>query len=188
MNISAASSANDLWKLLQSSQTAAGSAISPTTNTSGSSSVASSSRDGSSLSSAAKLFSTLQNLSQSNPAEFKKISSQLASQLQQAAKDAKDPGQADALNQLATNFQNAAKSGNFSDLFSQSGSVASTSHIGGHHHHYHVGADSDDNSSSSSSSSASQSTSDPLSAIFSDALTQISKDLQSSTSSTPVTL
>lgn len=181
MNVNAASSATDLWKLLQSQHVAATSGISSSTSTSGSSSVTSAAGDGSSLSSAARLFSTLHNLSQSNPAEFQKITAQIATQLQQAASTADDPSQKSALSQLAANFQSASKSGNFSDLFSQNGSdVASTAHVGGHHHHYHAGND------ATTSAANTQGDSDPLSSIFSNALAQIADDVKTSTSSVPV--
>ncbi len=188
MNVNAASNASDLWKLMQSSQTASASGVSSITGANGSSSVTSASGDGSSLSSAAKLFSTLHTLSESNPAEFKKISAQIAAQLQQAASSATGTAQASALNELAAGFQKAAQTGQFSDLFSQSGSTASTSHAGGHHSHYHSHNDGDGDATSSSASAAGQSTSDPVNAIFSQALSQIQTDLKSSLSATAVSI
>lgn len=189
MNITSASATGGLWQLLQSAQTSTATVNNSAISGTSASSVSVSSGDKSSVSGPAQLFAALQTLSSSNPAEFKKIAAQIATQLQEAAKNSTDPSQSEALSQLASNFQTASQSGQFSDLFGQSQSAANGSAAtqgvahGGHHHHYH-GGDGDGDGGSTSTSAQSQSSSNPLSAIFSNALTQIQTDLSSSASDT----
>lgn len=182
MNVTSTSSYNNLWQLLQelqASQTDSTSSTSSLTNLlseNSTSSTNSASGDSSSVSSPGQLFSELQKLSQSDPAEFKKITAQIATQLQAAAKNSTNSEQANFLNQMAANFQKASQSGNFSDLFPNqsqtSNSVGGTG--GGHHHHAHGHSDSDSDTTSLSSSS-----SNPISSIFSQALSQITADFAS---------
>ncbi len=132
------------------------------------------SRDASSVSAPGMLFSQLQNLSQQNPAEFKKITAQVAQRLQavsatSAGSTAAASPQASVFNQMASNFQHASQTGSFSDLFthapqteSQQASTAAAGHV---HHRY-----ADSNGASDASS---------LSGIFSQALSQIKTDLRS---------
>jgi hypothetical protein len=149
--------------------------------TSGSSSVSQSSltqpQDANQLSPFAQILSTLQQLQQSNPTEYQQVTSQIATNLQGAAKTATadgDTSQASELNQLATDFQNASQNNtlpNIQDLAQA---------LGGHGHHHGHHASSSSNSSTSStdasssgtststsSSSNSSSSSDPLSQLLS---------------------
>jgi hypothetical protein len=112
--------------------------------------------DSSQLSPFAQLMSTLQQLQQSNPTEYKQVTQQIATNLQAAAQGAQSAGNttaANQLNQLSTDFTNASTSGqlpNIQDLAQAIGGQASGAH--GHHHHHHHGSSSDADSSSSSSS------------------------------------
>lgn len=116
MHVSSTSNTN-LWQLVNTAQTQQTNASTSAASTSASSS--SSSSDSSVLSGPAKLISELQNLSTSNPTEFKKITGELATQLQKAASSATEPGQKDFLSELAANFQKASETGSFSDLIPQ---------------------------------------------------------------------
>lgn len=111
--------------------------------------------DNGQLSPFAQLMNTLQQFQQSNPAEYQKVTEQIATNLKSAAQtDQADGNTAGAteLNQLATDFTNASTSGqmpNVQDLAQA---------LGGHHHHHHFSAssDTDTNSSTTNSSSTSQ--------------------------------
>jgi hypothetical protein len=124
--------------------------------------------DASTVSDPGKFFSQLQALSQQNPAEFKKITAQVAQQLQTAA-SATASSQTGVLNQMASNFKNASQTGSFSDLFTHASQTApqqaSTAPAGHPHHQY------------ASSSDAADSTT--VNSIFSQALSQIKTDLGS---------
>jgi DNA-binding transcriptional MerR regulator len=101
--------------------------------------------DNSQLSPLVQLMNTLQQLQQSDPAKYQQVTQQIATNLQKAAQTAQSDGNttaANQLNQLATDFTNASKSGqlpNIQDLAQA---------LGGHHHHHHH--------ATSSSSSTSQ--------------------------------
>jgi hypothetical protein len=88
--------------------------------------------DSNQLSPFAQVASELQQLQQSNPAQYAQATSQIAANLQTAAQTAQSQGNtgaANSLNQLATDFTNASTSGqlpNFQDLARA---------VGGHHHH-----------------------------------------------------
>jgi hypothetical protein len=117
--------------------------------------------ESSQLSPFAQLMSTLQQLQQSNPAEYKQVTQQIATNLQTAAQTATTDGNSTQaqLSQLATDFTNASQSGqlpNMQDLAQA---------IGGGHHHHHGHAASTDADISSSSPSNSASTS-PLSQLL----------------------
>jgi len=131
--------------------------------------------DSSQLSSFAQLAATLQQLQQSNPAEYKQVTQQIAANLQTAAQTATASGntaQAAELTQLSTDFSTASSSGqlpNLQDLASA---------VGGHHGHHHGfsgGAAASSSSSSSSSTTASSTTGN------SQAVSQLLASLQSST-------
>jgi len=120
--------------------------------------------DNSQLSPFAKLLSTLQQLQQSDPTKYQQVTQQIATNLQSAAQTAQSNGNttaANQLNQLATDFTNASKSGqlpNVQDLAQA---------LGGHHHHHHshpasAGSDNDSGASSDSSSSSSSSSSSQM--------------------------
>jgi hypothetical protein len=95
-----------------------------------------SSGDHSQLSPFAQILSTLQQLQQSNPAQYQQVTQQIATNLHTAAKTAQAAGNltaASQLNQLATDFTQASQSGqlpNIQDLAQATG---------GHHHHHHGG-------------------------------------------------
>jgi len=102
------------------------------------------------------VMSTLQQLQQSNPTEYAQVTQQIATNLQSAAQTATSDGntsQASTLNQLATDFTNASKSGqlpNVQDLAQATG---------GHHHHHHSHATSGDADSSSTTGASTSDTS-----------------------------
>lgn len=105
------------------------------------------SSDKSQLSPFTQLMSTLQQLQQSDPAKYQQVTQQIATNLQSAAQTAQqngNPNAASQLNQLATDFTNASKSGqlpNVQDLAQA---------IGGHHHHHHAHSASTDSDSDAS--------------------------------------
>jgi uncharacterized protein YfaS (alpha-2-macroglobulin family) len=136
-------------------------------------SLSTSNQDAVSVSGPGLLFTQLQNLSQQNPAEFKKISAQVAQQLQAASSTSSTsaaslPGS--VLAQMSSNFQNASKTGKFTDLFSHSAhgsnQPGSTSTNAGQPHQQYAEA--------SGATVAST-----VSSIFSQALNQIKTDLGS---------
>lgn len=95
--------------------------------------------DNSQLSPFAQLMTTLQQLQQSNPAEYKQLTATLSSDLQAAAKNAQSNGDADeanALNQLAASFNQASQSGQLPSFMQQSTQAGAS----GHPHHHHHGA------------------------------------------------
>jgi hypothetical protein len=119
--------------------------------------------DDSKLSPFAQMMSDLQQLQQSDPAKYKQVTQDIATNLQSAAQTATASGDtktASQLNQLAGDFSTASASGqlpNVQDLAQA---------MGGHHHHHHHAAAPTDNTSTdnTSSSSAIQSLSDLLTA------------------------
>jgi hypothetical protein len=126
----------------------------------GSSAVSSSSlvqsSDNSRLSPFAQLLNTLQQLQQTDPTRYQQVTGQIATNLQGAAQTAQSEGNttaANQLNQLATDFTNASKSGqlpNVQDLAQA---------VGGHHHHHHSHAAADPDSSSTTGATSTSSTS-----------------------------
>jgi hypothetical protein len=131
-----------------------------TSGTTGSSNVSlGNSQDNNQLSPFAQLLSTLQQLQQSNPTEYKQVTGQIATNLQNAAKTATADGNTAAateLNQLATDFTAASQSGQLPNIQDLSQAVS-----GGHHHHHghHAGASPMNSASSSSSSDSTAGTS-----------------------------
>jgi len=128
----------------------------------GTSSVASKT-DSQQLSPLAQLMSTLQQLQQSDPAKYQQIAQQIATNLQTAAQTAQASGnstEANQLTQLATDFTNAAKTGDLPSI--QDLALA----MGGHHHHHHSHSASADSDSSSGSTSSSSTTSQALSQLL----------------------
>jgi hypothetical protein len=124
-------------------------------------------QDGGQLSPFAQLMSTLQQLQQSNPTEYKQVTQQIATNLQNAAQTATSDGNSSAaseLNQLATDFTNASQSGqlpNIADLAQA---------VGGHHHHHHHASSSDSSTASSTDSTSSTSSSSSSSSQLSQLL------------------
>jgi hypothetical protein len=103
-------------------------------------------KDGQQLSPFAQMLSSLQQLQQSDPSKYAQVTSQISTNLQAAAQTAQSQGNTAAatqLNQLATDFSSASKSGqmpNIQDLAQAAG---------GHHHHGHHSHGSSGDSSSS---------------------------------------
>lgn len=90
--------------------------------------------DNSQLSPFAQLLSTLQQLQQSDPVKYQQVTQQIATNLQTAAQTAQSDGNtgaANQLNQLATDFTNASKSGQLPSVQDLAQAA------GGHHHHHH---------------------------------------------------
>lgn len=108
------------------------------------------------LSPFAQVMSTLQQLQQSNPTQYRQVTSQIATNLQSAAQTATTDGNttlANQLNQLATDFTNASQNNtlpNVQDLAQAMG--------GGHGHHHHMSSGSSTSGSSSSTDSTTSST------------------------------
>ena len=102
-----------------------------------------------------QLLSKLNDLSQSDPAKFKTLTAQIASQLKTAAGNATG-SDAQALNKLSGEFAQASSDGNISALepsrqTQSSGSV--------HHRHHHGGAEAYQANASSDTASTAQSSS-----------------------------
>lgn len=112
--------------------------------------------DSQQLSPFAQVMSELQQLQQSDPAQYQQVTAQVATNLQTAAQTAQSNGNSTAaaqLNQLSTDFSGASKSGQLPSVQD----LAQAIH-GGHHHRHHAQAassDPDGNSSSTSPSSSS---------------------------------
>ena len=119
--------------------------------------------DSSQLSPFVQLMNTLQQLQQSDPTKYQQVTQQIATNLQAAAQTAQSSGNTTAatqLNQLATDFTNASKSGQLPNI--QDAAQA----MGGHHHRHHH------HSGGTSSSNSSNSTLDQLLAAFQTSGTQ----------------
>jgi hypothetical protein len=128
---------------------------------SGTSSVTSPS-DSRELSPFARLISRLQQLQQSDPAKYKQVTQQIATDLQSAAQTAQADGNSTAANQLtqlSKDFSDASSSGQLPNIQDLAQAVR------GHHHHHHAHHASADADSRSSASSLNQSLSQFLSAI-----------------------
>ena len=140
MNVNPISLVSSLWQTASSSNSSTA-AVSP--------SASATTTDNTSMSGQAQLFAKLQQLSQTNPAQFQSVTTQIAQQLQAAASKLTDSAQANQLKQMASNFLNASKSGNFSDLFSNANN--NSTHIqpaqSGHHHHHAISGQSSGNTS-----------------------------------------
>ena len=96
-----------------------------------------------SVSNGAKLLKQLQDLQKSDPAEFKKVTADIAAQLTAAAQTA-GGSEGGALTSLASKFTQASQTGTLTPLQS------------GHHHggHHHAAASSDSSTSATSSPSS----------------------------------
>jgi hypothetical protein len=98
--------------------------------------------------------SNLQQLQQSNPTQYKQVTQQIATNLQNAAQTAQSDGNTTAANQLgtlATDFANASQTGQLPNIQDLAQAVTGS----GHHHHHHGGSPDSDSSSSTSSSTPS---------------------------------
>lgn len=120
------------------------------------------------LSKPGKLFSELQSLASSDPAKFKEVTADIASQLKDAASSATGK-QADVLNKIADRFETASQSGKASDL-APAGDQGQRVHHGGHHHHAQTAAASDQTGSPTSNDSVMQT----LQQIIANALNNVS--------------
>jgi len=123
--------------------------------------------DNSQLSPFAQMLTTLQQLQQTDPSKYQQVTQQIATNLQSAAQTAQAQGNtaaANQLNQLATDFTTASKTGqmpNIQDLAQAAGANGASGHH--HHHHFHASSsDADSSSSSSTSNSTSTSSTNPL--------------------------
>lgn len=126
-----------------------GAAASATTAASGSGS------DSNQLSPFGQLLSTLQQLQENNPTQYKQVTQQIATNLQSAAQTAQQQGNtplANQLNQLATDFTNASQSGQLPSISDLAQAIGG----GHHHHHHHAAASSSDSNSSTNTQSLSQ--------------------------------
>ena len=94
---------------------------------------------GANLSSLGQFFSELKQLSTQNPTEFKKITAEIAQKLDTQAQSTNDPTQAAQLKAIASRFDQASQTGDFSSLLPPQS--AAGKHHGGHHHHYEAPAD-----------------------------------------------
>lgn len=170
--ISSSSSLTDLTQLLASLQaskaSSAGKTVAATPgNGSVVGSTSSSSGDSSSLSPQAQLFSALQDLSKSDPTEFKKITGEIAKDLQKAAASSgSSSDEADALTAMASNFEKASQSGKFSDLLARQPSGASSGEGSGASSGGAISGSASPSRFSSSYGSSASSASDSSSPIF----------------------
>jgi hypothetical protein len=90
------------------------------------------------LSSLGQFFSELKQLSTQNPGEFKRITAEIAQKLDAQAQNSSDPTQAAQLKAIASRFDEASKTGDFSSLLppqSDGTTPTGSKHHGGHHHH-----------------------------------------------------
>lgn len=114
--------------------------------------------DNQQLSPFAQLVSSLQQLQQSDPAKYKQVTQQIATNLQGAAQTAQSQGNTTAANQLtqlASDFTSASQTGQLPSI-QDLAKIAGGSAVGGHHgHHHHAHAASSDSDGDGDSSSAS---------------------------------
>ncbi len=118
------------------------------------------------LSPLAQVMSKLQQLQQQNPAEYQKVTQDIATNLQKAAQTAQADGnipEADKLNQLAAPFQSASTTG-------QPLNMKDVAQAVGHHHHHHHGAPppngADADSSAAGISTGSNQSPSPAGSVF----------------------
>lgn len=122
------SASNPLSQIFAPVQPSATTSITPaadTDSTGSSPSSLTSAAASTSISDGAKLLHQLQQLAQSDPAEFKKVTADIATQLQTAAQQT-GGSEGQALSRIAAKFQQAAQTGNLSSLQPKH-------HHGGHH-------------------------------------------------------
>jgi hypothetical protein len=127
--------------------------------------------DSQQLSPFARLMSTLQQLQQSDPAKYKEVTGQIATNLQSAAQTAQSEGNtaaASQLTQLSTDFNTASSTGQLPDIKDLAQAV------GGHHHHHHGHhqAHSDASSGTSVTSSNTSQSLDQILSAFQSSATQ----------------
>jgi hypothetical protein len=153
---------NNYLQTLLNQHTQTASTSNPSTSGAGTltvSSVGQSSSDNTQLSPLGQVLSTLQQLQQSDPTEYQQLTGQIATNLQSAAQTASNDGNTSAanqLNQLATDFSNASKTGqlpNIQDL-AQAAQGSEGHHHHGHGHHSEASSDSSDSQTQSQLTSA----------------------------------
>jgi len=156
-----------LSKVLESSgltSNAAASRPSGSSSTSGAASV-SQTQEANQLSPFAELLNTLQQLHQSNPAQYQKVTQQIAANLTSAAETAQSSGHtaaAGVLNQLASDFSNASQNNQLPSIQD----LAKAVHF--HRHHAHSSSsDADSASASASPGSTANGTSQAASQLLS---------------------
>ena len=149
---------NNLFSYLQSDLNGlsiSGLPTNPTTSgatSTGTASVTSQS-DNQQLSPFAQMLSELQQLQQSNPTKYQKVTAQIVTNLQNAAQTAQNSGnaaEAAQLNQLAADFTTASQTGQLPNI--QDLAQATSGH---HHHHSHSSSTDADSATGSNSSSTS---------------------------------
>lgn len=104
------------------------------------------------------ILSSLQQLQQTNPTKYQQVTQQIATNLQAAAATAQKAGntaQANQLNQLASDFADAAKTGQLPNILDLAKAV------GGHHHQGHHAQAASQTQGTSQDSSQSASVTDP---------------------------
>jgi hypothetical protein len=139
--------------------------VSANTSTAASSTSDAAPSDTSSLSPFAQLVSAFQQLQQSDPTTYAKLTQQIGTNLQSESQTAQSQGNstvAGELSQLANDFTTASQTGqlpNLQDLAQAvaGGSTASGTH--GHHHHHHADASSSESNPASDSTASSSTTS-----------------------------
>jgi hypothetical protein len=104
------------------------------------------------LSPFAQLMSTLQQLQQSNPAQYANVTQQIATNLQSASQTALANGNTGEAQQLST-LSNDFKTASTSDQLPNISDLAEA--MGGHHHHHHYSSGGSSSSSASHSSATS---------------------------------
>lgn len=133
-----------------------------------------------SISTPGQFFSELQQLSQSNPTEFKQVASQLATSFQNAASSATG-ADAKRLTALANSLSQASQTGTLQPpqpppgaaAAGQAGSAGGSG--GAHHHHHHHGGGGGGGGGGQSSA---------MNQAFTDAMSILTQSLSSSSSST----
>jgi len=124
--------------------TGAASLVSPSAAVSGSAPASGSGAGVASISTPGQFFSEMQQLSQTNPSEFKAVAAQVATSFQSAASQASG-SQAQFLTNLANQFTQAAQTGSLQppggtpSVQAAQGAKGAAGNGGGHHHHHHGG-------------------------------------------------
>jgi len=130
------------------------------------------------LSPFAQVMSTLQQLQQTNPTEYQQVTSQIATNLQNAASTASANGntaQANQLNQLANDFSSASQNNTLPNVQDLAQAIGGGH---GHHHHHHMHASSSDSDSTSTDPTSSTSSSSSLSQMISSFFTNSTSSTQ----------
>jgi hypothetical protein len=150
--------------------------------------------DSGALSPFAQLMSTLQQLQQSNPAQYAQVTKQIATNLTTAAQTAQSQGnttEATQLNQLATDFNAASTSGQLPNVQDLAQAMGAQGGVSGHHHHHHhhsQAASSDSSSDSSTSSTSATAASDSSSQMLSQLLSALQGSATQSDALNPMSI